>query len=186
MAVHDDERGTVGGGVKRLERVAETIQIIGITDTQDIPPVTQESRRHIFRESQRRIAFNGDVVVVVNPAQVRKLEMRRKRCRFAGHAFHHATVAAQRIHIVIKHREVGLVEVRGLPARRQRHADARRIALSQRTGRGFHAGSPAIFRMAGAFAVELAEALQIIELHGKFANTLILMVDGLDAGEVEH
>ena len=43
--------------------------------TRYIPTVADESGGHIFRKSQSRIAFDGDVIVVVNPAEIGEAEV---------------------------------------------------------------------------------------------------------------
>src|SRR5262245_57430307 len=109
-----------------------------------------------------------------------------QRCRLAGDALHHAAVAAQGINIEIEHRKVGAIESRRRPARGERHADAGGQSLPERPGGGFDAAGPAVFRMAGAFAVELAKTLEFIERHGRLAEALVLAVDRLDTSEMEQ
>jgi len=45
----------------------------------------------------------------------------------------------------------------------QSHAHSISNTLSQWTGRGFHASGVAVFRMAGGFAVQLAEVFQVFD-----------------------
>ncbi len=112
--------------------------------------------------------------------------MTGERGGLGGHALHHAAVAAQRVDAVVEQRVARAVEVLGEPARRDRHADAGGDALSQRPGRGLDPRGPVVFRMAGAFAVELAEALQVVERHRRGAEPLVIGVDRLDPGQVQH
>ena len=58
-----------------LKARCEHLQIVGVADARDVPAVADEARGHVFAEGQRGVAFDGDVVVVVDPAQVRELEM---------------------------------------------------------------------------------------------------------------
>ena len=48
-----------------------------VTDPQDIPTVTQEPCRDIFGEGNARVSLDGDVVVVVNPAEVIQTQVAR-------------------------------------------------------------------------------------------------------------
>ena len=89
--------------------------------------------------------------------------MAGERRRFAGDAFHHVAVAAERINVVVEQREVRPVEPRGQPSPGERHADAVAAALAQRPGRCLDARRLAVFRMAGRLAVDLAEALDVVE-----------------------
>src|SRR5262249_7499877 len=108
------------------------------------------------------------------------------RRRLAGDALHHAAVAGQRVDVIVEHVEAGAIEVLGLPRARDGHADAGRDAGAERTGRRLDARGPAVLRMARALAVELAEALDVVELHRQLAEALVLGVDGLDAGQVQQ
>ena len=62
--------------------------------------------------------------------------MTGQRRGFMRNTFHHAAIAAQRIRAVTKHFEAGPIEVSGLPAGGNRHADAVSQPLAQRAGRG--------------------------------------------------
>src|SRR6185312_9309025 len=59
-------------------------------------------------------------------------------------------------------------------------------ALAQRAGGDLDAGGVAVLRMAGADAVELAEALDVVEADGGDAERLAVPVDALYAGQVQH
>ena len=52
-------------------------------------------------------------------------------------------------------------------------------ALAERAGGRLDAGGPAILRMAGALAVELAELLDVLERDGRLAEDLVLRVAAL-------
>src|SRR5207244_8662493 len=73
------------------------------------------------------------------------------------------------------------IEVRCLPFAGHGHADAGRDPLAEWPGRGLHAAGPAIFRMAGAFAIELAEAFDVVQLHGRLSQPFVLRVHRFDA-----
>jgi len=70
MTVKNDERGAALRLAKDLERVFDAIRVVRIADSQDIPSVRDESRLNVFGERDPRVAFDGDVIVVVDPAQI--------------------------------------------------------------------------------------------------------------------
>jgi hypothetical protein len=85
----------------------DAVNVVGVADAQDVPAVAQEPGRDVLGEGDARVAFDGDVVVVVNPAEVVEAEMAGERRRFRRDAFHHAAVAADRINVVIEDLEAG-------------------------------------------------------------------------------
>ena len=70
VAVQHDERGAVFRLAKDVEGVLDALDVIGVADPQDVPAVRQKSRRHILGKGEARFTLDGDVVVVVDPAQV--------------------------------------------------------------------------------------------------------------------
>ena len=131
VAVHDDQRGAILAVLKRPERTGQHIQIVCIADTRHVPAVADETRGHVLGEGQVSVAFDRDVVVVVNPAKIRKLQVAGERGSFARDAFHHAAVSAQRVNIEVEQiLEAGTVVARSQPLPGNGHADARRYALS--------------------------------------------------------
>ena len=151
--------------LKRSKCPRQHVQIVRVAHARYVPAVGEEARRHVLAECQRGVAFNGDVVVVVNPAQVRKPQVPRQRRRFARDAFHHAAVSAKRVHVEVEKLEPRLVVSRGQPLPRDRHPDARRDALSERAGGGFHARRPPVLGMSRAAAVQLPERLERFQRH---------------------
>ena len=67
VAVQDEKR--------RVERVLDAINVVGITNPQHVPAIRKKSCRHIFRERDIRVPFDGDVVVVPDPAKIVETEM---------------------------------------------------------------------------------------------------------------
>ena len=72
------------------------------------------------------------------------------------------------------------------PALGHRHADAVAAPLAQRAGRGLDARGQPILGMARALAAELAEPLDIVERDRRLAERLVLGIDRLDAGQMQH
>ena len=186
VAVDNDQGRAIGRVRERRQRPRQHVQIVGVADARHVPAVGDEPRRHVVAERERRRAFDGDVIVVVDPAQIAEPQVSGERRRFGRHALHHAAVAAERVHVVVEELEARPVEVRGLPAGRDRHADTRRDTLPERTRRRLDARRPAILRMAGTLAVELPKPLDVVERDRWLAEPLVLGVDRLDAGQVQH
>src|SRR5262249_19066471 len=147
------------------ECAIEHLQVIGVPNARDIPAESDEARGHIIAIGERRVTLDRYVVVVVDPAEIIELEMSRQRGGLSGNSFHHAAVAAQGVYVIIEQLESGTIEVAGQPALGDRHANASRQALPKRARCRFDARGPTVFRMAGAFAVKLSEALDILQRH---------------------
>ncbi len=162
---HDEGRPAAGLG-ERAQRLLDPPDVVRIADTHDIPAVCDEARDHILGEGDRGVSLDGDVVVVVNPAEVVEAEVTRQGRGFGTHALHHAAVAAHRVHSVVEQVVPRLVIAIRKKFLRHRHADARGYALAERTGGRLDPGDPVIFRVAGRLAVELAKALDLLEGDG--------------------
>ena len=150
------------------------------------PAVRDKARRDVFAERPIGVAFDADLVVVVEPAEVIELQMPREARRFRGRAFHHASIAAQGVDVEVEHLEVGAVEMRAHPFAGHRHADAGGEALTEWASGRFDAAGPAIFRMPRASAVELAEFFDVLEAHRKFADGFVFRVHLLHARQMQH
>ena len=98
VAVDDDQRRPVVGLQERLVGAAEHRQIVGIGDARDVPAVARHTSSSTSSSNDHFAGpFDRDAVVVVDPAEIRKLEMSGERCGFVADAFHHVAVAAQRV-----------------------------------------------------------------------------------------
>src|SRR5258708_31833622 len=163
MTIDDYDGGSAGRARSSPQRVLDAIQIVGIPYAKDVPSIRQKSPCHIFGEGDIGFALDGDVIVVVDPAEVIELQVPRKRSCLARDAFHHAAVAAECVNAIAEQFKIWLVVTRGEPLFTNGHADARGNALSQRTRGRFHPSGPAILRVSGAAAPELPERLEVIE-----------------------
>ncbi len=148
VAVHDDECRAVGGLLEDVQGAFEHFKVVRVADARHIPAVTDETGGDILAERQLGVAFDRNLVVVVNPAEIGKLQMSRERGRFAGNAFHHVAVAARGVHVVVEHFKIGAVEVRRHPPACHRHADAHGETVPERAGGCVDSRTPAVFRMA--------------------------------------
>ena len=174
------------GPRERIERAIEHLEVVRVADARHIPAVGDEACRHVLAERQRRRSLDRDPVVVVDPAQVAELEVAGERGRLARDAFHHAAVAGERVNVVAEQIVAGTVEGGCHPLRRDRHPDARRHSLPQRTGRGLDSRSPSVLRMAWTTAVELTEMLDVVERDRQPTQRFVLRIDRLDAGQMQH
>ena len=134
MAIQDDQGGPALGLAEDRERILDAREIVGIADPQHVPVIAEEARRDILGEGDARLALDGDVVVVVDPAQVVEAEMAGERSGLRADALHQAAVAAYGVDVVVEEVEAGPVVAAGEPLARDRHADAGGNALPQRTG----------------------------------------------------
>jgi len=58
------------------EGARQHLQIVGVADAGDVPAVPQEARGHVLAERQGGVTFDGDAVVIIDPAQVGELILR--------------------------------------------------------------------------------------------------------------
>jgi hypothetical protein len=112
--------------------------------------------------------------------------MPRQGRRLARDPLHHVAIAAHRVDVVVEELEAGTVEVGRLPATGDRHPDAGGDPLAQRPGGGLDPGGQAVFGMSGALAVELPEALDVLELYRELPLPFVLRVHRLHASEMQH
>ena len=177
VAVDDDQRRPVVGALKGSERAGKHLEIVRIAHPGHVPPVADEAGGHIFRESQSRIAFDGDVIVVVNPAEIGESQMSRERCSLAGDPLHHASISAKRVDVEVEQFEAGAVVSRCQPLPGDRHPDAGSNALAERSRCGLDARCPAILGMAGTAAIQLPECFQGVQRYRGFAEGFVILAD---------
>src|SRR4029077_12225129 len=168
------------------KRLLDALQIVGIADPQHIPMVSEEARGDIFGKRDAGLAVDGDVIVVVDPAQIVEGEMAGERGRLRTDAFHHATVATNGKNVVVEEMKAGFVVTAAKPFPRNGHADAGGDALTERTCRRLHSRDPVIFRMPRGFAAELAEMADVVERDRWLAQSLVLRVYRARAGQIQH
>src|SRR5450631_3711186 len=173
-AVDYDQGRPVLGCLELFQRLCDRGAIIGICDMKNVPFVTTEARLNVLAEGKFGMAFDGDGIVVIDPAQIIEPEMSGDRCGFAGDALHHVAVAADHVDVVIEDPEAMFVVVFAQPSRSDGHADAVAAALAKRPGRGLDACGDAVFGMAGRDAVELPKFLDIVKADRGLAGDLAL------------
>ena len=186
VAVDDDERGSAGLGSEGVERARQHGEVVGVADAGDVPAESDEAGGDVLGEGQRGVALDGDLVVVVDPAQVGQAQVPGKRRGLRGDAFHQVTVAAEGVDVVVEQVVAGPVEVRGLPAGGDGHADRGGGPGAEGAGGGFDAGGPAVLGVSGAFGVELAEPFEVVEGDRRLAEGLVGRVHRGDPGQVQQ
>ena len=165
---------------------AQRAQVVGVGDVLHRPAVAGEPGRHVLGERQAGGALDGDLVVVVDPAQIGQLQVPGQRGGLGTDALHQAAVTAQRVDVVVEQLVSGPVEGGGLPEPGDGHADAGGDPGAQRAGGALDAGGPAVLGVAGALGVQLPEPAQVVQRHRGLADDLVVGVDRLDPGQVQH
>src|SRR5690242_14386656 len=80
VGVENDKGGPFFRFAKDLERMLDTIYVVRVADSQDIPTVSQKSGGDIFGEGDSRVSLDRYVIVVVDPAEVVQTQMSGERC----------------------------------------------------------------------------------------------------------
>src|SRR5262249_44451502 len=153
VAVQNDECRTSLRLAEASQRLLDAFEIVGIAHPQDVPPVPQESGGDVLGEGDARVPLDGDVVVVVDPAEVIEPEVPGERGRLRSHPLHQAAVTDYGVDVVIEDGKAGLVVTAGEPLAGDGHAHAGRSALPERTGGGLDARDPVIFGVPGRLAL---------------------------------
>src|SRR6185437_11142683 len=159
VTVENDQRRAPASVSRRAQRRLDAVQVVCVRDVQHVPPVRAESRHHVLGKGDGGIAFDRDVVVVVDPAQIVEREMAGKRGRLGAHSLHEAPVAANGIDSVIEEIEARPVITGAEIFAGNRHADARGDALTQGTGRGLDPGYEVVLRVPRRLAAPFLKCL---------------------------
>src|SRR5262249_48552602 len=186
VTVKNNEGWAMLGLAKDSQCLFDPVDVICVSDAKSVPAVAQKSGRDVLGKGDARIAFDRDVIVVVDPAKVVQGEMARQRRRFGSHALHHAAVAANRVDVVVEDLEVGAIVPVSEPRLRNGHADAVGDPLSKRSSRGLDTRNQVVLGMTGSLAAELAEATNIVERNRGLAKPLVLGIDCAGASEMKH
>ena len=89
--------------------------------------------------------------------------MSREGCRFGGDAFHHVAVGHNRIRKMIDNRMFGTIVARGKIRFGNRHADAIRKTLTERTRRHIHTRRESVFGMPGRERIPLTKIFDFLQ-----------------------
>src|ERR1700741_2291573 len=124
MTVQNNEGGAALGLSKALESLFDPVDVIRITDAQHVPTVGEEPTCNVFGERDARVAFDRDVIVVVNPPQIVEPKMCSQGCSLRRDSFHQASVTADAINVVVEDVEARPVVAVGEPFFSDCHANA--------------------------------------------------------------
>src|SRR5215475_15799826 len=102
MTVENNECGAAFGLSRDLEGLFNAINVIRITDAQHVPTIGEEPTCNVLGERDAGVAFDRDVIVVVNPAQIVEPEMSSQRCSLRRNTFHQASVTTDAINVVVE------------------------------------------------------------------------------------
>src|ERR1017187_1041919 len=163
VAVDNNELWTIANAERMTIGICQHIQIVRVVDVRDVPTIGFETSAHVLVEGQVRLALNGDLVVVVNPAQIRKPQMSGDGRGLGRNALHHVAVAAKDPHVVAEEFKSRTIKMSRQPTFGDGHADTVRNSLTERARSGLDACGQAVFRMAGSLAAQLSEVLDVIE-----------------------
>src|SRR3974377_469731 len=163
VTIKKDEGRAICGLAKNRQRVLKPVDFVGVAHAENVPTVTEKSCRDVLRKGDARIAFDRDVIVVIDPAEVVQGEMARQRRCFGSHALHHAAIAANRVDVVAKDLEVGGVVTVGEPRLGYGHAHAGRNTLPKWSSCGLDPTNQALLGMTWSLAAELAKLTNIVE-----------------------
>ena len=155
---------------KQAEGVAQRVQRVDVRNSDDVPAVTGEAGGHVLAEAQVSVALDGDVIVVVDPTEVREFEVSGQRSGLAADTLHQIAVAAHRINVEVEQIEVRPVVSRGQPAGGDCHSHAVADPLAKRAGGGLHAAGMSELGMTGATAVQLPKLAQVVQRNRRLAG----------------
>src|SRR6266480_4995180 len=127
-----------------------------------VPTVGLESSSGVIAESESGVAFDGDVIVVIETDQLAEPGVSRERSGLVRDALHHVSIAGDEIHVMVDDLLLA-IEHRAHVRFGYGHADCIAHSLAERASGGLNAGGIAVFWMSGRLALPLTELLQIIE-----------------------
>ena len=137
--------------------------IVAVSHFLCIPAVCFKTFQNIFRKSCCCIAFDCDVVAVIQYNQFVQTHCACQRSRFCSYTFLQTAVAAQCICVVVYYFEFGCVEFCCQMAFSQCHTNSVCNTLTQRACCYFNACCMFVFGVTGCQRVSLAEVLQVFD-----------------------
>ncbi len=166
----DDERGGVAPLPCLREGAAHRGRVVPVHRPEHAPPVGAEALGGVVGEPAVDGAVDGDAVVVVQRDELAELPGAGQRAGLVADPLHEAAVAQEDVGAVVHDGVAGTVELIAEEPLGQGHAHGVGQPLAQRAGGGLDAGGEAVLRVARGLAVELAEALELLERQGVAAQ----------------
>ena len=186
LALDDDQRRSLRLGAEGLESTLQRSGVIGIGDMLDAPAEPLETLADVFGEGEVRLPLDRDLVVVVDPAEVGKLQVASDRGGFGGHALHEIAVAADDVGVVVEEGAAGGVVAGAEPAGGDRHPDGVAAALAEGAGGRLDPRGHVVLGVAGADAADLPEAADVVERHGRLLGVAPTNAGQMDERIEEH
>ena len=186
MAIHDDQRRPISGLLKSLKITRQHFEVIGVSHTRDVPAVTDEPSRDVLAERPVRRTVQRYAIVVIDPAEIGKLQMSGQRSRFTAHPFHQIAVGAYGVNVEIKNLVARTVEIRSLPLAGDGHSNTVSHSLAQRPGRSLDSGSNVRLGMSRGLTAQLTEAFDLLHRNREFIGDMSFVIHLAHLGQVQH
>ena len=163
VGFHFDQGRLPSMGFCLFQRPVDGAEVVSVFDAEDVPAVRPKARCHIFGERFVRLPVQGNVVRVVQHDEAVQFQVPGEGGGFGRNTFHQVAVADDRVRVVVDHGVFRLIEGVGQKTLSHGEADGVGKPLSEGTGRRFHTGRHAVFRMTRGFAPPLAEVFQLVQ-----------------------
>src|SRR5215471_1812828 len=72
VAIHNDQCRSIFRAEKSLKGACQHCLVVRISNANHVPPITEKTGRHILTERPLRMTFDGDPIVVIDPAEIRE------------------------------------------------------------------------------------------------------------------
>jgi len=141
----------------------DLFRIVAVDIADHLPVVGFETLRGVVGEPAFDFAVDGDAVVIVEGDQLAQAQRAGQRSDFVGNAFHHAAITQEHVGVVIDDVVARTVELRAQDFFSQCETYGVGQALAQGTGGGLDAWGVAELRVTRSAAMQLAEALEVID-----------------------
>ncbi len=159
----DRDEGRAIAGASLFKGRSHRLNTVTLFNPQHLPAVGFKAFPHIFSESDRGSAVDGNPVVVVKADQLVQTEMTGQRGCFGSNPFHQTAVASVDICIMVDDGKIGAIEFGSKPSFSKSHPYSSSKSLPQRPGSHFNSGGQSIFRMPRCPAAPLPELLDLLE-----------------------
>jgi hypothetical protein len=140
-------------------------QVVAVMDHLDVPVIGLETQRDVFGEAEFGGAVEGDEVVVVEDDELAEVQRSSQRCSLVRDAFHHVTVAAENVGVMVNNFAFVPIVNGGEVLLSRGDADGHTKALAEGTGGDFDAWGLTVLRVSRGVGAPLAELLKL--RHGK-------------------
>ena len=117
VAVDDDQCRRIVSLAENLDRLGQSLVIVGVADVLHVPAIGKETRRDIVAESQIRVPFDRHAVAVVESNKDFRAsgDQRAKPLRSMTPSIMSPSPHID-VDVVVEHREIRAVEMLGQPA----------------------------------------------------------------------